>query len=208
MRIETSRKIAAVAALPVLAFLLSAHIFHIAGLKRSSVVFGIAFCAAVALTPLVRRLAFAVRALDIPDERKIHATPTPLLGGLVVFVSLAISLFFFADFSREIIGVLIATAMIFATGLIDDISGGIPSIVRIFVQLAAAATAVYFGACFRIAPGAVWGHAFSVGVTVVWMVGMTNAVNFIDGLDGLAGGTSAISAAFFFALGHRINNPW
>jgi UDP-GlcNAc:undecaprenyl-phosphate GlcNAc-1-phosphate transferase len=153
--------------------------------------------------------------MDIPDKRKVHSTSTPRLGGLAVFSSFAVSLtllfFLFPDLSPTIISdvedafvntiqavlVVVAFLMVFAVGMRDDIKTLEPG-PKFAVQFAAA-TLIYF-AGFSITfvtnpagPGVLNLQILSYPVTVLWIVGITNAFNLIDGLDGLASGVAAIA---------------
>ena len=161
------------------------------------------------LTPWVIRLAHAIGALDQPNERKAHSQPMPRIGGVAVFASFFVSLGLFLAFDpylafpRWIVGaqglmLMVALALVALLGVWDDLKSLKPT-QKFAVQLFLS-SAVYF-AGFRISgithpfnPGLLNLGVFDYLVTVLWIVGVTNAINLIDGLDGLASGVSAIAA--------------
>ena len=164
-----------------------------------------------ALVPIVTRVATAIQALDHPGGRKDHASPVPRLGGVAVVFGLGISLLFAAFWLRSLgdltlprnvlLGLALATFMVFLVGIVDDITG-VSSLDKFVVELLAAFLIVKLGWSFGVLglPGG--GNldlgSFGVVASVLWIVGVTNAINLIDGLDGLAGGVVAIIACSFF----------
>ncbi len=164
---------------------------------------------ALVITPWVIRFAHAIGALDQPNERKAHRQPMPRIGGVAVFASFFISLGFFLAFDpyltfpRWIVGtqgllLMVSLVMVVLLGVWDDLKTLRPS-QKFVVQILLSST-VYF-AGFRISgithpfmPGLLNLGVFDYLVTVLWIVGVTNAINLIDGLDGLASGVSAIAA--------------
>ena len=154
-------------------------------------------------TPLVKSLAYRVGAIDVPkDNRRMHKTPIPRLGGLAIFIAFLLTTLIFADIDRQIRGILLGAVMIVVLGVLDDILT-LKALPKLFVQIAAAAMAVYHGCVIQFFSNPnVFSNAtyislgwLAVPVTIIWIVAITNAVNFIDGLDGLAVGVSAISTA-------------
>lgn len=177
---------------------------------------------ALVVTPLTVRLARLARIVDKPGMRKVHSAAVPRIGGLVLVVSLlavVVPLLMldnpvsraFRGMQTEVvtqtkvIALLAAGLFIFAVGFVDDARKLSPRI-KLVAQIAAA-TAVYH-AGIRIEHLAVSGWfewvfpEYSWPLTVLWIVGITNAVNLIDGLDGLAAGISAVTCAVIavFAL--------
>jgi UDP-GlcNAc:undecaprenyl-phosphate/decaprenyl-phosphate GlcNAc-1-phosphate transferase len=157
------------------------------------------------MVPAVSRLAVALRALDYPGERKVHADPTPRLGGIAIGLGLLfgaglVSLARWGAWGgrvarSELAAVLLGAAMVFLLGLVDDLVG-VSTLHKLLVETAAAAIVAAVGVRFShlSVPG---GQGLGLGIlagvaTVVWIVGATNAINLIDGLDGLAGGIAAI----------------
>jgi UDP-GlcNAc:undecaprenyl-phosphate/decaprenyl-phosphate GlcNAc-1-phosphate transferase len=172
------------------------------------VVAAIAFVVAAILTPVVARAAVALGWMDIPDgHRKLHRTPVPAVGGLAVFAGFAAAMGCLHFFARHVIAdptsfrdswvpLVVSGFFVSAVGLVDD-SRGVRPWTKLFVQ--AAAGAYLFLAGFRIigisnpfgAPIEL--GAWALPVTLLWLVGMSNAFNLIDGLDGLAAGLGLVS---------------
>ncbi len=161
-----------------------------------------------AVTPLVRMLAHKVGAVDDPnrDERRIHTSPVPRLGGLAIFIGFIVAflVFGFGELNRQMAGILIGAVIILVLGAIDDILT-LPWWVKLAGQLTAALIPVLCGlrigvltAPFITADGTINLGVFNAPITILWIIGITNAVNLIDGLDGLAAGIVAISAFAFF----------
>lgn len=154
-------------------------------------------------TPLVKALAYKVGAIDIPkDNRRMHKTPIPRLGGLAIFIAFLFSVILFADIDRQMQGILLGAVMIVVLGVMDDIMT-LRALPKFLVQIAAAGVVVYHGCSIQFVsnPNVFSDTVYlnlgwlSTPVTIIWIVAITNAVNFIDGLDGLAVGVSAISTA-------------
>lgn len=165
--------------------------------------FGLAFF----LTPYIIRLAHKTGALDQPEARKIHREPTPLLGGLAVFfafwVTVALVLLF-TGAERQLMGLFAGSSVILLLGFLDDLKG-LSYKIKFGGQFAAALILIAyniriefitlpFGDMIFLGP---W---IAVPLTLLWVVGVTNAVNLIDGIDGLATGVSAIAAVVMFSL--------
>jgi UDP-GlcNAc:undecaprenyl-phosphate GlcNAc-1-phosphate transferase len=170
----------------------------------------VAAVVAFASTPLVKKLAVRIGAVDVPkDSRRMHHETIPRLGGLAIFCAFLVALLVvtLVDKSmvldRTFLGVMIGATIIVILGIFDDIYA-LPALPKFFVQILAAGIVVFFGCRIGVisnpflssgAPYLVLPRWLSVLVTIIWIVAITNAVNFIDGLDGLAAGISAISAA-------------
>ncbi len=159
-------------------------------------------------TPLVKTLAYKVGAIDVPkDDRRMHKTPIPRLGGLAIFIAFLFSVILFTDIDREMQGILLGSIMIVILGVLDDIMT-LKALPKFLVQIAAAGVVAYHGCTiqFFTNPNVFSDVAYlnlgwlSVPVTIIWIVAITNAVNFIDGLDGLACGVSAISSASMLVI--------
>lgn len=157
-----------------------------------------------AATPLVKKLAISVGAIDVPkDDRRMHKKPIPRLGGLAIFIAFVVSVLLFTDIGREMRGILLGALIIVALGVLDDIHT-LRALPKFLVQILAAVVVVLHGCRIEFISNPVvtssatylrLGGVVSVAVTIIWIVAITNAVNFIDGLDGLAVGVSGISAA-------------
>lgn len=165
-----------------------------------------AFLCALAITlgstPLVKVLAQQVGAMDVPaDERRMHKTPIPRLGGLAIFLGFIASVLLFCPIGPELQSILLGSVFIVLLGVIDDIKP-LPAKVKLIGQIFAALIPVLNGVrvefitnfnFFSDVPyiSLSW---LSVPLTLFWIVGITNAVNLIDGLDGLAVGISSIAS--------------
>jgi UDP-GlcNAc:undecaprenyl-phosphate GlcNAc-1-phosphate transferase len=151
------------------------------------------------ITPLSIYLAYKIGILDIPDKRKMHAVPIPRLGGFGVFMAVVLTIGRNFQFSQELTGLMVAGSLIYGVGVLDD-TLGLSARFRLAAQLAAALIVVAFG--IRITfiphiPGEIFWEAL---ITVIWMVGITNAINFLDGIDGLASGMGALCALLFLSI--------
>ncbi len=165
--------------------------------------FIISFIFTFATTPVVRRLAYRIGAVDVPkDKRRVHKRPTPRIGGLaIIFGFMVAVLCFNDDWSKGTISILIGALILAVLGIVDDCRELGPKL-KLVVQIVAALVVVFYGDIrisvfsnpnvFSTNPYIILPMWLSVIVTVIWIVFITNAVNFIDGLDGLAAGVSAI----------------
>lgn len=156
-----------------------------------------AFLLSMLGTPLVRKIAIRVKAIDKPEERKVHQFEMPRLGGLAICVSFWLVVVLTQELTREIYGLLGGGLIICLVGIWDDLYG-ISAKKKLAVQIIAASFAAYMGiqVDFLTHPfsNVINLYYLSYPVTVLWIIGITNAINLIDGLDGLAAGVSAIAA--------------
>ncbi|MCJ7784189.1 MAG: undecaprenyl/decaprenyl-phosphate alpha-N-acetylglucosaminyl 1-phosphate transferase, partial [Desulfobacterales bacterium] len=183
------------------------------------VLFLLGFLFSILLTPWVRSAARRLGAIDPPDERKVHHTPTPRLGGLAIFISFHLGLllsysFDFFSFSPNFLTrihfewLFIASLLVFGVGLIDDIRK-IPPSVKFSFQVAAGlivAVTSYRIETISFPLGTMQLGILSIPITVLWIVGITNAINLLDGLDGLAAGTSLIVCFTMFGISLQDQN--
>lgn len=162
----------------------------------------VALVVSFAATPAVKWFANRVGAIDVPkDARRVHKSPIPRLGGLAIFLGFILSVLFLADITRQLQGILLGAVIIVIIGVIDDINP-LRAYIKLIVQIIAALVAVYFGVVIDFFSNPIFFSSadywnlgyFSIPVTVIWIVAITNSVNLIDGLDGLAVGVSAISS--------------
>jgi UDP-GlcNAc:undecaprenyl-phosphate/decaprenyl-phosphate GlcNAc-1-phosphate transferase len=175
--------------------------------------FGIAFL----LTPVIRAMSLKMGWLDKPNYRKINKSPMPLLGGLAIFIGYVSALVMLhiikPDFltGQKFIGLLGSISIIAMAGIVDDILYLTPRR-KLFYQVSAAIIAYAYGFSIIKVSSPAGGQfiapdILSLFLTVIWIVGFTNAVNLLDGLDGLAAGVSAIIAMTLFFSGLRGNSP-
>jgi UDP-GlcNAc:undecaprenyl-phosphate GlcNAc-1-phosphate transferase len=170
-------------------------------------------------TPFVVRLATRMDWVVEPDERRVHKVPTPDVGGIAMFLGFIVALAIawkmgrfspVFDNNSEPLGVLLAAIVIFATGLVDDIRE-ISSPAKVTGTVIAGLVLVYFGATmfyFRVPflDVFVLSNDWIPLITILWLMGMSQAINLIDGLDGLAAGIVAIAAASFFLYSRRLDD--
>ena len=177
----------------------------------------LAAAALVALltTPVVRSLAFRVGAVDVPkDGRRMHDHPIPRMGGLAIFFGFLLSVLLFLPLTPQLRGMLMGGVIIVILGIFDDIFA-LPALPKLLVQIGAALVAVLHGNVIQVlsnpnifSSDPYWDLGFlSVPITVVWIVGITNAVNLIDGLDGLACGVSTISSMTLLVIALVVLEP-
>lgn len=172
----------------------------------------LAFVASIVLTPLVKRLAYRIGAVDRPNYRKVHARIMPRLGGLAIYLSFVITYLIYrpdGDFDKAL---LIGATIIIITGILDDMLE-ITAKAKLLGQLAAALVIVVYGEIqieFIKLPfgGDLEFGYFAIPLTIIWIVGITNAVNLIDGLDGLAAGVSTIALMTLSAMAILMGNPF
>lgn len=161
--------------------------------------FVFSFIIAFFSTKVIGRIAAKLKILDYPNERKIHKKAIPLLGGLAIFISYVATIVFNFNFSIELKGVVIGGTIILIIGLIDDIRH-IPATWKLISQVLASSILILHGVKLSFLPNTWWGNAGEVLLTVIWVVGITNAVNFFDGMDGLATGLTVIGSLSFFIV--------
>lgn len=158
---------------------------------------------AFTMTPPVRVLAFRIGAVDIPlDQRRMHKKPIPRIGGLAIFFGFTASTMIFCNPTKELLTIWIGGFVLVALGIFDDVFR-LPAMLKFVVQIGAAVIAVVNGVVIdhiSIGGNYVMFGVWRIPITILWIVGLTNAINLIDGLDGLACGVSAISSASLFCV--------
>ncbi len=181
------------------------------------IVMTVSIAATAASVPWLRALSRRVGAMAHPSDRSVHANPTPLLGGVALFIGLLAGVAVAAllpglrplfETPTNIVGVLVAATVMFVTGLVDDIRDVSPPAKLAGMVLSGSVltlvglTVIYFRVPFlgfTVLP-----PDLSALVSVLWVVVLANAVNLIDGLDGLAAGIVAIASLAFFLYGWRL----
>ncbi len=170
-------------------------------------IFLFAFLVAYLCVPVVRGIALKLNIIDTPDKRRVHETPTPLLGGVAVYAAFAGTIIYNDAFSLELKGVAIGATIVFITGLIDD-ANHLSAKLKLFVQMIAVAIMIHYGVVANFLPNVWWGKLFEVLITFMWMLGITNSVNFFDGMDGLATGLTIICSVFLGILAIKTMQPY
>jgi UDP-GlcNAc:undecaprenyl-phosphate GlcNAc-1-phosphate transferase len=170
-----------------------------------SLSFGISF----SLNPLFSMIAFRLNMLDRPNQRKLHQMATPLLGGAAVFSGFLSALLMNGIFSVELGVILVASLILFAVGVLDDykeISAG----VKLLTQLVCTLLVISCGIVLHVIPHNL-GLLAEIGnmmLTLIWIIGITNAMNFFDGMDGLAAGLGALIAFFLGVVAFQTAQPF
>jgi UDP-GlcNAc:undecaprenyl-phosphate/decaprenyl-phosphate GlcNAc-1-phosphate transferase len=163
------------------------------------------------LVPPISRLAVSIGIFDGPDERKLHTGAIPRLGGGAIFFAVLLGTILFSDIDRHTRGFLAGGAVIFLTGLTDDLTGLEPR-KKLLGQFVAALISTVVGDLSLTSLGDLFGIGqielgyFSVPFTVFAIVGVINAINLLDGLDGLAGGVTAIAATAMGIIAYNTGN--
>ncbi len=151
---------------------------------------------AIGGTPLVRYAALQLGILDQPSARKIHRAPVPLMGGAAIYVAFiaALTLWGERSYVNEVVGIFVGATLVSLVGALDD-SRGVGSYFKLLFQVVAACILVFSGVQVRLFDG-----FLDIILTLLWVVGVTNAFNLLDNMDGLSSGVATISAAFFTLL--------
>lgn len=178
------------------------------------VLFAVAAVVTIALTPLARKLAIKLDAIDYPSARRVNMLPIPRMGGVAIFggilVALAVAGFGvyafgwvdpFIDYNGIEVnywGVLLGTVLIFLVGAVDDVVDLNPK-AKMLGQIVAACVVAGSGLLFSsihnpIGEGYIEFGWVAYPLTVFYLVAFANVINLIDGLDGLAAGITGISA--------------
>ena len=165
-------------------------------------------------TPVVRMCAIKIGAIDVPkDNRRMHTDSVPRMGGLAIFLGFFLSVIVFADITEQVLSMLLGSVIIVILGVLDD-KFTLKALPKLIIQILAALVAVMGGNVITYISNpnifssnpylnlGIW----SVPISVLWIVAITNAVNLIDGLDGLACGVSTISSLTMLVIALITNN--
>lgn len=162
----------------------------------------ISYLLGVFIVPLVIAYSKKQGLIDEPNERKIHKTPVSRLGGVAIFSSTMLTFLFlvflsYYPYGSLLSGILLGSSLMFLLGLIDDIYT-LNAKFKLFIQVAIATLVYLLGvkidSIFNPFGGEIQLGHFSYLITVLWIVGISNAVNFIDGIDGLAGSVITVNS--------------
>jgi len=171
-------------------------------------IFLFSFCLSYLLTPLSRYIAMKLGIMDYPDARKIHSKPTPLLGGIAVYLAFLGAILVNYIFDQKVGAILLGGALLVAVGVWDDYKGA-PAGSKLLVQILATLLLVKSGIVLNFFPAATTvGAIGNILLTLLWVIGITNAFNFFDGMDGLATGLGAIIAAFLGIIAFQTFQPF
>lgn len=150
------------------------------------------------LTPMLLTLAIRRQVLDVPDERKAQTSPVPYLGGVAIVAGFSAMCLAAAAIDRATsvlieLGLLLGVGLVLAVmGLVDDLRGGLNPWFRLAVEVGAGVAVHVTGSGADVGP-----YWLSLALTVLWVVGITNAFNLLDNMDGLSAGAAALAAGSF-----------
>lgn len=152
------------------------------------------------LTPLVIRLCHAVGAVDRPHTYKTHKVPMPILGGLCIFIGLSLAIFSLLRFTSmeenaPLFAILLGGFMVLVVGSIDDLKP-LWAVAKLFMIFLVTLLLYRFNVRIQLT-GIVF---LDVGLTLLWIVGVTSAINSLDNMDGAAIGVSAVAAFWTFYI--------
>lgn len=134
--------------------------------------------------------------MDVPDGRKLHREPTPLLGGVAIYLAFVVSLLVNSILTPAVWGLVIAGTAVVVISVIDDVRP-LPASLKLGILILAAGIVIASGTSLTLFPTRVlWGQVLNIVLTILWIVGITSAMNFFDGMDGLAAGLAAITSLF------------
>jgi len=180
--------------------------------------FILSFIVAFFATPIAKKVAFKIGAVDVPkDNRRMHKKPIARLGGLAIVSGFLVSVLFYVidslydvnaplKVNSQFFGLLVGILIIVGVGIIDDIKA-LSAKVKLAFQVISALAVVTSGTRIEYVtnPFSETGISrlnpfLSYAITLLWIIGITNAINLIDGLDGLAAGVSSIASLSLFIV--------
>ena len=165
----------------------------------SNAIFFLAPAAAFLLTtlcvPLVRRLATRWGCVALPKKERWHTRPTPMLGGLALFLGFCLAVIFLSPNLLSALPFFIIVMQMFVVGFYDDLRRINPA-TKLIGQIISAVTAIFFGYSLHFFS---W-QPLDALLTALWIVGLTNALNLLDNMDGLTGGIALIAALYLAFL--------
>lgn len=149
-------------------------------------------------TPVVRVVALRTGVIDQPAARKLHSRPVPLLGGVAIYLGVTLALILFTErfYVAQMFAILLGATWIGLFGFLDD-RMGLGAGVKLGAQLVGALILILVGVQVDLAILPEW---LNLLLTVLWVVGITNALNLLDNMDGLSSGVGAVASVFFLLL--------
>ncbi len=165
------------------------------------------------LIPTVRKFALRVGWADQPNARRLNREPLPNAGGLAIYAGVIAALVLASllrpielqNVLAQVLTILLGGSILVLVGFIDD-QFGLPASVRLWTQIVTALLLVANGISIKVMFGTPIDSLLSMSLTVLWVVGITNAINLMDGMDGLAGGISFITAMSLLGVSAQFNN--
>lgn len=163
--------------------------------------FGLALSVSLILTPLVARWASEHGMVAKPRQDRWHNKPTPLMGGIAIYAATTLAILAFTPLDMRVFGILVGGAILFLTGVVDDRVHLRPH-TKLILQIVAACVLILSGVKIETTQLAI----VAIPLTVLWVVGLTNAFNLLDNMDGLSAGTAVIASLFLFAFSTSVGN--
>src|SRR5690606_20332299 len=157
------------------------------------------FVLSLAATFAVRQTARKYGFVAKPKADRWHKRPTAMYGGIAIFVTTAILYLAFVPKTPASLVLISASTLLFLVGLLDDVLN-IKPYQKLIGQLIGVLAVISFGLRMPLTRN----ELIDIAITVVWLVGITNAINLLDNMDGLAAGIAAIAAALL-AIGFAAN---
>lgn len=171
----------------------------------------IAYLIGVCLVPLVINFSKKEGLVDVPNERKIHTAPISRIGGVAIWASTMLTFLCLVFMSyypsgNLLSGILLGGSLMFLLGLVDDIYN-LNAKFKLFIQIAIATLVYLLGVQINNVPFIGDLGIFSYPITLLWIVGISNALNFIDGVDGLAGSVITVNAVTLAIIAVAMTPP-
>ena len=176
----------------------------------------ISYLIGVFIVPMVIEFSQKEGLVDLPNERKIHKLPVSRLGGVAIWTSamltfLALVMLSYYPYGSLLSGILLGGSLMFLLGLVDDVYN-LDAKFKLFIQLAVATIVYLLGVQIDtifnpFGAGVLHLGILSYPITLLWIVGISNAVNFIDGVDGLAGSVITVSSITLALVAVSVTPP-
>ena len=168
--------------------------------------FIIAMVVTMALIPLLARLGGRLHVLDNPDSRKVHSHPIPRVGGIAMAAGAVLPLCLWLPMDRTLLAYLLAVLVLLVFGVWDD-RVNLGALTKLSGQLIAVLIVILVGHVsidsIMLDERVMLPHWLGFGLTLLFLLGITNAINLSDGLDGLAGGMTFLCCAALALLGAK-----
>ncbi|RKY52527.1 MAG: undecaprenyl/decaprenyl-phosphate alpha-N-acetylglucosaminyl 1-phosphate transferase, partial [Candidatus Neomarinimicrobiota bacterium] len=159
------------------------------------------------LVPLMYKVGMILDITDKPGGRHLHKTATPRTGGIAIYITFVATLNLVTNPPIEFQGLFFASSVIALLGIVDDIKR-LPAELKLLGQIIATVILIRHGIFFSFIPNHFWGFSLTIILTIIWVVGITNAFNFLDGLDGLSSGIAIIVLIFYALIAHSISDTF